>query len=450
MGGILFTLASFTVALAILIAVHEFGHFWVARRLGVRVLRFSIGFGRPLWRRQGADGTEYVVAVLPLGGYVKMLDEHEGPVPPAERHRAFNNQPLWRRSAIVLAGPVFNLLFALVAYWVIHMAGVTGLRPVLGPVPEGTPAAQAGLAEGDEIVAVGGRRTPTWDAAMLALLDRALAGEAVRLRVRRAGGGETALELALPGLAGAAEGELDPATLGLVPWQPRMAPVIDRVVPGGAAEAAGLEPGDEVLAADGVPMPTWQAWVDYVRARPGQPIRVRVRRGEAVVELEVTPEAGEDGVGRIGAYVRIPEGVFEAMRVEVRYGPVAAAREAAAKTGRMIGLMVRLLGRMALGQASVENLSGPISIAQYAGQSAAVGLVPFLSFLAVVSISLGIINLAPIPLLDGGHLLYYLIEAVKGSPLSEQAQMLGQRVGIAVLLALMGLAFYNDLARLLG
>ncbi len=454
MTSFLISTVSFLVAIGVLISVHEFGHFWVARKLGVKVLRFSIGFGKPLWKRvSGADQTEYVVAAIPLGGYVKMLDEHEGEVAPGELHRAFNRQNVWKRSAIVVAGPLFNFLFAILAYWAVYMAGVEGIRPVIGEVAQASIAAAAGLQPGDELVAIDGKRTPTWNMATLTLLDSAMDGGKSTVEVRREGASRV-VELDFSASNALLEGTYVLDALGVKPWRPAVPPVIDRTVPGGAAEKAGLKGGDLIVSADGHPIDQWSDWVSYVQAHPGQTIAAQVERDGARIALELVPESSADGkggtVGRIGAYVRIPPGLENSLRTVVRYGPVDALGESLRKSWEMSALMIRMMGKMVSGEASVENLSGPISIAQYAGQSASVGLVPFLMFLAVISVSLGIINLMPIPLLDGGHLLYYVIEAVKGGPLSETAQAVGQRLGIAFLIVLMGLAFYNDLSRVFG
>jgi len=452
MNGFLISLVSFVVALGVLITVHEFGHFWVARRLGVKVLRFSIGFGMPLWtRRAGPDDTEYVIAALPLGGYVKMLDEREGEVDASELHRAFNRKPLAVRSAVVFAGPLFNLLFAVIAYWAIFVVGVTGIKPVVGEVMPDSIAAAAGLQAGDEIVEVAGRDTPTWDTAVMALLRQALEGGAFEVVVRSAQA-QTTLRFDLSGTEVGADREQVLVQLGIQPLRLPVPAVIVFLEPGGAAEQAGFAVGDEVIAADGQAIADWQGWVDYVRNRPQRPIRVEVRRDGASTVLTVTPAAvanGADVIGRIGAGTRVPEELREAQRATLQYPPVQALGAAVLKAWDISVLTVRMLLKMLVGEASVQNISGPITIADYAGQSASIGLGPFVEFLALISLSLGILNLLPIPVLDGGHLMYYLMEFVKGSPVSEAVQEWGQRVGIAVLLALMMLAFYNDLTRLL-
>lgn len=454
MSDLLHTLVSFLLALAILIAVHEFGHFWVARRLGVKVLRFSIGFGRPLVRWVSRrDGTEYVLAGIPLGGYVKMLDEREEEVDPAEAHLAFNRQVLWKRTAIVLAGPLFNLAFAILLYWGILVVGDTGSRALIGTVEPGSIAAEAGLEAGDELLRIGDRDTPTWEAAIFALMAETLNGVDLPVRIRDVDGDERLFVLDGRALASLPE---DPAILthlGLKPARPPLPPVIGEVRPGEAAALAGLQPGDRILATQGQAIPDWDAWVKLVRDHPGQPLRVRLARGDRELELELTPRPAaspEGEIGRVGAGVEVPEALLAQYRAEVRLGPLDAARVAIQKTADMSWLMLKVMGRMLTGQASLEHLSGPISIAESAGRSASHGINYFIKFLAVVSISLGVLNLLPIPLLDGGHLLYFLIEGLKGSPLSDQMQLLGQRLGMGLLAMLMSLAFYVDLQRLLN
>ena len=454
MSEILLPVLAFIVAIGVLVTVHEFGHFWVARRLGVKVLRFSIGFGKPLWQKTfGEDRTELVVAAIPLGGYVKMLDEREGDVGEEERHRAFNRQSLGTRSAVVVAGPLSNFLFAILVYWLMFVAGVPGLRPLIGEVAPASYAAAAGFVSGDEILSVQDRPTPTWESAVMALLDAGLDGQQLfEVNVRGPGGQERVLQVHVdtPDELFDKGGVLK--NFGLDTWQPPA--MIDRLVEGGAGDRAGLQAGDLILTADGVSVQNWGQWVAYVRARPEQAIQLQLLRGGIEIETLLTPERViDDGesIGRIGAYVRLPSDEQRAtMRVVVRYGLLEAVPEALKKTFEITTLTYRTLWKMVLGQASVENLSGPISIARYAGQSAAIGLAAFLGFLGIVSVSLGVLNLLPVPVLDGGHLMFYLLEWVKGSPISDVAQLMGQKIGIALLLGLMMLAFYNDLSRLLN
>jgi len=451
----LFTIASFLVALAILITVHEFGHFWVARKLGVKVLRFSIGFGRPLlsWRR-GPDQTEYVVAAIPLGGYVKMLDEREEAVPETELDRAFNRQALWKRSSIVVAGPLFNLMFAVLAYWAIFMAGDTGLRPIVGTVEPESVAAEAGFRPGDELLAVGDHPAQSWENALLALTVASMDGNDLVVQVRDASNQLRDRLIPRESIAGLSDEPDLLARLGVTPRRPTIPAVIGEILPGEPAEQAGLRVGDRVVAADGAPIDSWRDLVDLVRDRPETPIALDIERPDAGIQrLELIPRALDaDGrtVGRIGAGVEAREDLMEDYLVRVSHGPIESLGLAVDKTYEMSALMLRVMGRMLIGEASIHNLSGPISIAETAGRTASYGLDSFVKFLAVVSISLGILNLLPIPVLDGGHLMFYLVEWIKGSPVSEEAMLQGQKVGFLLLAALMTLAFYVDLSRLLG
>jgi len=454
MTGFGVSLLAFVVAISILVAVHEFGHFWVARKLGIKVLRFSIGFGKPVWSCHfGRDRTEFAIAALPLGGYVKMLDEREAPVAPEERDRAFNHQSLPTRTAVILAGPLFNFIFAVLAYWLMFVSGIPGMKPVVGTVAPQTVAAAAGFIANDEIVRVGDEPVPTWDAATLELLDAALASRRVEIAVRQPDGTGRLLQIDFSKVPDALEKGGLLTNLGLSVQRPHVEAVIDRLVKGGAAQQAGLQPGDRIVAVDGSPVDDWGTWVDTVRAHPEQPLKVVVERSGETVTLDLTPKAVDDKgttIGQIGAYVRRPPDLGNELRTELRYGPFRAIGKAFNKTGEMTALTLRSLWGMLSGRASVENISGPISIAQYAGYSASIGLASFLKFLAVVSISLGVLNLLPVPVLDGGYLLYYTLEWLRGEPLSETTQQVGQQLGILLLLGLMGIAFYNDLSRLFG
>lgn len=449
------SLLAFVVALGVLITFHEFGHYWVARRFNVKILRFSIGFGKPVYKRVfGPDATEFVIAALPLGGYVRMLDERETDVKAEERSRAFNAQPLGRRFAIVAAGPLFNFIFAVFAYFLIFIIGVGGPRPIIGEVRPGSPAGVAGLAAGHEIVAVDGRPVGTWPAALEALVGHTVGGERVELETMDPAGLRQRLELDLGAVSidEMAGGGL-PAALGFGLIQLKLPAIIGRIIPDGAAQRAGLMRYDEIVGVNGEAVRSWEHWVQIVRANPETPLPIEVLRGDTMLRLTLTPErvqAGERQIGRIGAAVFQPDDFFESYYARESYSPLPALHKAVRKTWEMSLLTLRVLGKMLIGEASVKNLSGPISIAQYAGQSAGIGLVAFLGFMAIVSVSLGVLNLLPIPLLDGGHLLYYLVEFALGKPLSEERQLIGQQVGLALLLTLMGVAFYNDIARLLG
>jgi len=452
-SSFLFTTASFIVALGILITVHEFGHFWVAKKLGVKVLRFSVGFGKPLLKyTEKTDGTEFVVAAIPLGGYVKMLDEREGEVPAAEVHRAFNRQTVAVRSAIVAAGPLFNFIFAFFAYWAIFVSGESGLRPLIGTVEPASVAEVAGFKVDDELLSISERATPTWEKALDAFLAESLREDELKVLVKDSRGYEKTYQLPSGVLSelSAEKGVFD--LLGITPKRPVVPPVLGEVLSGEAADRAGLLSGDKILSVDGEELISWGALVDYVQKHPDQQLEFEIERAGSFLAISLVTSSrlqGEKKIGRIGASVDMPEGLYEGYKREVRYGPLEAAGESAKKIVDLSWLMVKMMGRMLTGQASVENLSGPISIAESAGKSASYGPIYFLKFLAIISISLGVLNLFPIPILDGGHLFYFLIEAIKGSPVSEQVMMQGQKIGIVLLLSLMMVAFYVDIGRLL-
>jgi regulator of sigma E protease len=447
------TVLAFVVALGVLIVVHEYGHYLVARLCGVKVLRFSVGFGRPLalWRR-GADRTEWVIAAVPFGGYVKMLDEREGSVAPHEAHRAFNRQSVWRRLAIVVAGPAFNLAFAVLVYAGLFMYGLPEARPVLGEPPAGTPAAAAGLKAGDTVRAANGEPIATWQELRWRALQAALQRETLRIELRSERGDLREARLDLSRYP-ADDVEVDALErVGLKLYRPPLEPVIGQLVAGGAAERAGLAEGDRIVRAGEKPIDSWDSLVATIRANPGKPLSLLVESRGTTRAVEVTPEgvaSGEARIGRIGAAPFIPPAHAERMLIRVQHGPLESLGKALAKTWDISIFSLKMLGRMLMGELSWKHLSGPVTIADFAGQSAQAGWISYITFLALISISLGVLNLLPIPLLDGGHLMYYAIEIIKGSPVSERAMELGQRVGLALLIVMMAFAFYNDLNRLL-
>ena len=452
MLNVLWSVGAFLVAIGVLVSVHEYGHFRAARRAGVKVLRFSVGFGRPLWRRTDRHGTEFVIAALPLGGYVKMLDEAEAPVPEALRDQAFNRKPVAARMGVVAAGPIANLLLAFVFYWAMFMVGTYGQRPLVGEVLPDSPAAAAGFRAGDTLTAMDGRPVRTWEDALLRLMPAAIDGRRVAIEVDTGDGGVHTRMLDLSGLDYRAEDPDVMRHVGLAWGGPRVPAEVGDVIAGGAAAAAGIAVGDVLLTADDRPLDDWGDWVRVVREHPGEPLRLRLRRAGREIDISLTPQAvDEDGqrVGRVGLAPRRTTVEFDDYYLRLRYGPVEGAGEALGKLRDMTVLTGEVIGRMLTGDASSRNISGPLSIAEFAGQSARLGLAQFLSFLGLVSLSLGLLNLLPVPILDGGHLLYYAAEWVRGRPLPERLRMLGQQVGLAALLALTVLAFYNDITRLL-
>ncbi|WP_200627094.1 RIP metalloprotease RseP [Pseudomonas sp. LAM2023] len=439
------------VALGVLVTFHEFGHFWVARRCGVKVLRFSVGFGTPLLRWHDRHGTEFVVAAIPLGGYVKMLDEREGEVPPALLDQAFNRKSVRQRIAIVAAGPVANFLLAILFFWVLAMLGTQQVRPVIGAVEAGSLAASAGLTAGQEIVSIDGKPTNGWSAVNLQLVRRLGESGTLQVGVRDEGAtAERQLQVKLDSWLKGAD-EPDPIqSLGLQPWRPAIVPVLAEIDPKGPAAAAGLKTGDKLLALDGIAVSEWQQVVDAVRARPQAKVVVRVERDGAALELPVTlarKGEGKAAGGYLGAGVKAGEWPANMLR-EVSYGPLDAVGEGLSRTWNMSVLTLESLKKMLFGELSVKNLSGPITIAKVAGASAQSGVGDFLNFLAYLSISLGVLNLLPIPVLDGGHLLFYLVEWARGRPLSDRVQGWGVQIGISLVIGVMLLALINDLGRL--
>ncbi|MBN1240585.1 MAG: RIP metalloprotease RseP [Gammaproteobacteria bacterium] len=451
------SILAFIVAIGILVSVHEFGHFWVARRLGFKVQRFSIGFGKPLARFKGRDPdrTEYWLSSIPLGGYVKMLDEREGPVPEAERHRAFNNRPAPQRIAVLLAGPGFNFLFAAVAYWLLFVTGVPGVKPYVGDVTPGSVAEVAGVRPADVIESIGGEPTETWEHATIAMLDELLKDGRLDMTVRGADGDLRQVELDVRGrVSELTEPDALFMGLGLLPNIVRP-PLLGELTEDGPADRAGLEPGDRVVSVDGREIGSFEAFAGMVRQRPGETVMLVVERGgerlELPLEVGSTVENGRT-IGQALAWSsaeRPPgwEQLAESLRAEQRYGPIEALTGGIAKTWDMSALTVRMLASMVVGDVSMRNISGPITIAAYAGDTAQLGLSAFLGFLAIVSISLGILNLLPVPLLDGGQIVYQVAEWIKGAPLSERAMVFGQQLGMLFMILLMGFVFYNDLTR---
>jgi regulator of sigma E protease len=451
---LLTTLVAFVIALGSLILFHELGHYLVARALNVKVLRFSIGFGRPLVSRTyGADRTEWVIAAFPLGGYVKMVDEREGRVAAEDLPRAFNRQSVYRRFAIVSAGPIANFLLAIAIYWVLFMSGMPGLRPILDEPPPATPAHAAGFHQGDTLLRISAEPVATWQDARWLLLQHAVNRSAVKIETSDRKG---YIEVRTLDLSSLTSEDLDGDFLraaGLLRFNPPLPPVLGQVIEGAPAQKAGLREGDRVVAIDGAAVSEWQDVVGAVRERPDAPLLLEVERDGTRVQVKVTTEAVNEGgrtIGRMGAAPKVDPQSMRAVLTEVRYGVGESLVRAVGKTWETSVFSLRMLGKMLTGHISLKNLSGPITIADYAGQSAQVGWIAYLSFVALISISLGVLNLLPVPLLDGGHLMYYTIEILKGRPVSERAMQIGQHVGMAVLFTLMLLALFNDVNRLIS
>lgn len=450
MGGVLWNIGAFIVALGLLVAVHEFGHFWVARRCGVKVERFSIGFGKAIWRRLGKDGTEYVLALIPLGGYVKMLDGRVDALKPGEEVQAFNHKSVWARMAIVAAGPMANFVFALFAFWLMFMIGVPSVKPVVGEVRPASIVAEAGILPGMEIVGVGGEETGDWESVTYALISH-LGDASVQLKLKAANTSYAVDKtLQLAGWKFDPDKESPIGSLGIVPLGGKVLPVVEAVVPSSASEKAGLQIGDRIKGVDGEAITEWAQFVERVQQSPAQPLQVTVERGGSEMTLTLTPD-GKKVKGQLVGFVGLSPQLVplpDEYRTLLQYGPLQALWHGVQKTWSLITLTFDMIGKLIGGIVSLDNLSGPISIAKGAGSSADYGLVYFLGFLALISVNLGIINLFPLPVLDGGHLVYFLIEAITGKPVSEKIQEVGFRIGAAILMLLMGIALFNDFARL--
>jgi regulator of sigma E protease len=454
MSNFIFYLGAFAVALGLLIVVHEAGHFLVARWCGVKVLRFSVGFGKPLLsRRFGRDQTELALAAFPLGGYVKMLDEREGEVQAQELPRAFNRQSVWKRFAIVLAGPVANFALAVFMYWALFVHGVDEPRPILGKPTAHSAADRAGFQEGELVRSINGQAVTAWTELRWELLQQAFGKGSVTLEVINTRNEITFRRMDLSSVDTTdLEGDIL-TQLGFRFYRPALPPVIGRVEPGSVADRAGLRPGDRIAEIDGVATAAWSQVVGMIRESPGKPMHMFIEREGMRIEVLLAPAEAEDRgkrVGRIGIGVQ-EDGIDRAaLMVKVRYGPIDALGKAAAQTWETSVFSLTMLGRMVMGEVSWKNLSGPVTIADYAGQSARLGLAYYIKFLALISISLGVLNLLPIPLLDGGHLLYYVVEIIKGGPVSERVMEIGQQIGLALLAILMAFALYNDINRLVS
>lgn len=450
MLSILWNLAAFIIALGVLITVHEFGHFWVARRCGVRVERFSIGFGKALWRRTDKSGTEYVIAMIPLGGYVKMLDERAEPVAPELRHYAFNNKTVGQRAAIIAAGPIANFLFAIFAYWLVFIIGVPGVRPVVGEITPNSIAAQAQIQPGTELKAVDGIETPDWDAVRLQLVSK-IGDEHTTLSLAQFGSNQRQDKtLDLRHWAFEPDKEDPVSSLGMRPRGPQIEPVLSEVQVNSAASKAGLQAGDRIVKVNGQSLTQWMTFVTLVRDNPDTPLALDIERQGSSLSLTLTPDSkqvngkAEGFAGVVPKVIPLPD-EYKTVR---QYGPFSAILEASDKTWQLMKLTVSMLGKLITGDVKLNNLSGPISIAQGAGMSAEFGIIYYLMFLALISVNLGIINLFPLPVLDGGHLLFLAIEKLKGGPVSERVQDFSYRIGSILLVLLMGLALFNDFSRL--
>ncbi len=452
--GLLTAALAFLVAIGTLVTIHELGHYWAARLCDVKILRFSIGFGRTLWlKRVGPDQTEWVVAALPLGGFVKMADERDESVPAEDSARAFNNKTIWQRMFIIAAGPLANFALAAIFYWIVFVAGQPGAIPYVAQPVAGTVAATAGFVEYDRIVSIDGDEIRTWADARMALLDRASARGVADIEVETRSGKRQLRSLSLVSVETPDLDKDFASKLGLVAYRLNVAPVMQAITPNGPAALAGLKVGDKIVTVNGQKISRWNELVDVIVKNPARPVKLAVESRGEVFDATVTPDSiTERGqtFGRIGVSPKIDRAASEALIVNVRYGALESVPKAVVKVWEMSAFSVKMLWRMITGNISWKNLSGPITIADYAGQSALLGPIYYLLYLALISVSIGVLNLLPIPVLDGGQLLYHIVELIKGSPVSEKAMEFGQRVGLALLLGLTAFAFYNDIHRLVS
>ncbi|TMX32835.1 zinc metallopeptidase RseP [Vibrio rotiferianus] len=452
MTGILWNLVSFIVALGILVAVHEFGHFWVARRCGVKVEKFSIGFGKSIWSKVGKDGTEYSISMIPLGGYVKMVDSRIDDIPEHEKHLAFDQKPLWKRTSIVAAGPIFNFLFAIVAYWLVFLIGVPAVKPVIGEVTPNSIVAQAGIESGMELKSISGIKTPDWESVNMGLISH-IGDDSVTMTLSSANevGSEVTRTLDIRDWNFDPETQSTMQSLGFKPYTPEIFTELAQVSEGGAAEKAGLQADDKIIAINGNKISKWEEVVEAIRSHPETPMELTVLRQGEEQSFTLTPGrrelANKQLVGFAGIAPKVAEWP-ESYRFELQFGVFESIGKAIDKTGQVIGLTISMLKKLIVGDVGLNNLSGPISIAKGAGATADYGLVYFLGFLALISVNLGIINLVPLPMLDGGHLLFFAIEAVIRRPVPEKVQEMGYKIGGAIIFSLMALALFNDFTRL--
>ncbi len=449
MDNMFLTILSFIFTIALLVAIHEFGHFWVARKLDVKVLRFSIGFGKPLFSFRGKkDNTEFVLASIPLGGYVKMLDEREGEVAKEDYHREFNQKSVFARFAIVFAGPFVNFVFAVFAFWLMFVIGIQGVMPIMGSLDRDSIAWQAGLRSGDKIISINGKDTPTLNSVYEQLLNTFIDRKTAQVQLSD----QRQLIFRLDKIDKDVEPSQFQDIIGLSLKFPDEKVIIGEVSADSPASSAGIQAGDQVLAIDGRSINHWRNLVRAVISKPGEKINIKIIRSEKVIILSVIIgkfKQGNKTIGRIGVRPESVTPLPESMFTQQQYGFFSAIPKGIEKTWDLSVLTVKMLGKILIGEASIKNISGPITIAEVAGKSAKMGWESFLRFLAIVSLSLGVINLLPIPMLDGGHLLFYIIEMIKGSPVSEMAQEIGVKIGIALLVTLMSIALYNDFVRLL-